>query len=65
MDKTIAIIKKEGDQWVIYSKTGKKLSSHPSEKEAKERLRQIEYFKHQKGSIATEWLFTLIDIPSI
>ena len=60
MDKAVAVIKKEGDQWVIYSKTGKKLSSHPSEKEAKKRLREIEYFKHTKGALVAELILGLI-----
>ena len=49
MEQTNAVIKKEGNKYVIYSKTGKKLGEYTSKKAAEKRLRQIEYFKHQKG----------------
>lgn len=49
VDKTKAVIRKVKDKWWIYSKKGKKLSCHSSEKEAKKRLQQIEYFKHKQG----------------
>ena len=42
-------IKKEGTKYVIRSKkTGKKLGSYNTKKEAETRLREIEFFKHQK-----------------
>lgn len=35
--------------WVVRSKKGKQLSKPASREQALKRLRQIEYFKHQKG----------------
>lgn len=49
MEKATSVIKYENNKWVIYSKTGKKLSEHNSKKEALKRLRQIEFFKHKQG----------------
>ena len=43
-----ATIKKEGDEWVVYSNSGKKMGSYKSKKEAEDRLKQIEMFKHIK-----------------
>jgi len=41
-----AMIKHEGEKWVLYSHDGKKkLSTHDSETEAKKREKQIQYFK--------------------
>jgi len=52
MDKAQGIIRKVGSEWCIFSKkSGKRLSCHPSRKAALKRLRQIEFFKRQKGSI--------------
>ena len=39
-------IRKTGSQYTVYSKKGKRMGTYPSKKKAKERLRQIEYFKH-------------------
>lgn len=47
--KATAVIKKVGDKYVIYSKTGKKLGTFDSKKAAEKRLREIEYFKHKSG----------------
>lgn len=47
---TEAIIKHEGNKWVIYSHDGKKLGEYSSKKEAVKRLRQIEYFKNKSKS---------------
>jgi hypothetical protein len=42
-------IRKQGNEFVIYSKDGKKkLGSYKSRKAAEDRLKQIEYFKHKK-----------------
>jgi hypothetical protein len=42
----IAVVRKEGDKWYVYSKDGEKLSDgYDTKKEAEERLREIEYFK--------------------
>lgn len=49
MDK-LARIRKHPDkkEWTVYSEKGKKMGTYPSESAAKNRLRQIEYFKHSK-----------------
>lgn len=42
------VIKKEGDKYVVYSHDLKrKFGTYDTEKEAKKRLREIEYFKHK------------------
>lgn len=44
------MVKKTTDgQYVVVSEKGKKLSKPTSKKKAKERLAEIEYFKHKKG----------------
>lgn len=48
-----AYIRQEDSQWFVYSEKGKKLSKgYSSKKQAEERLREIEYFKHKKSSLA-------------
>lgn len=42
------VIKKTSKGYVVKSKSGKNLSKSMSKKEAKERLKEIEYFKHKK-----------------
>ena len=43
------MVKKVEGGWVVVSEKGKRLSKvYRTEEEAKERLRQIEYFKHRK-----------------
>jgi hypothetical protein len=42
------MIKKFGKIYKILSKKGKNLGSATSLEKAKERLRQVEYFKHKK-----------------
>lgn len=44
------MIKKEHGKFVVYSESGKHFGTYDSEKEAKHRLAQMEYFKHIKGS---------------
>lgn len=39
-------IKHENGKYNVYSHKGKRMGSYDSEKEAKHRLQQIEYFKH-------------------
>jgi len=39
-------IRKDGSQYTVYSKKGKRMGTYPSKKQAKKRLQQIEYFKH-------------------
>lgn len=67
MDKTEAIIRKEGDKWIIYSKDGKKkLGTFTSEEQAKKRLQQIEFFKHKGGGqLKLDIADALKDIPSV
>lgn len=44
------MIKKEGNKYCVYSHDGsRKFGCYTSEEKAKERLRQIEYFKHAKS----------------
>jgi len=44
----LAVIRHEKDKWNVYSKKGKRLGSYATKAEAEKRLRQIEYFKHNK-----------------
>ncbi len=53
LDKAEAVIRKVGTQFCVFSKSGKKLSCHPTRKAALKRLRQIEFFKN-KGMTARE-----------
>ena len=49
MFKAVAIIRHEGNKWVIYSHDGKKkLGEYTSKQAAVKRLRQIEWFKAHK-----------------
>lgn len=42
-----SVIRKEGSKFCIFSKKGKKLGCFSTEKEAKKRLLEIEFFKRQ------------------
>lgn len=42
-------IRKVKDKYIIYSKDGKRLGKEDTRKEAEDRLREIEYFKHKKA----------------
>lgn len=42
------MIKKQGNKYVVVSKSGKKMSKPTSKKQAVKRLQQIEWFKHNK-----------------
>ena len=57
MEKAEAVIRKVGSQYCVFSKTGKRLGCFPSREQALKRLRQIEFFKHQKGSLHAVILF--------
>jgi rubrerythrin len=47
-----AIIKKIGPKkWCVFSESGKNLGCYPSLKRARERLKQIEQFKHMKSGM--------------
>ena len=53
--KSIAVIKKEGDKWCVFSENSKRNLGCSSSKEgAVQRLRQVEYFKRSKGSVIDE-----------
>lgn len=44
------MIKQENNKFVVYSEDGtKKLGTYDTKKEAEERLREVEYFKHQNS----------------
>ena len=47
-----ATIVQDKGKWVVKSKKGKVLGSYATKAEALKRLRQVEYFKHHKGSIS-------------
>jgi hypothetical protein len=49
-DKAIAVIRKKGNKFCIYSKTGKNLGCYKTKKEAENRLSQIEMWKHMKDN---------------
>jgi len=40
------VIKKKGEEYCVESESGKELSCYPTEEKAKERLKEIEAFKH-------------------
>ncbi len=45
------MIRKQSHGWIVYNEKGEKLSKpYKTKKEAEERLRQIEYFKHEGKS---------------
>ncbi len=46
--KKVAVVRKLNGKWCVLSKKGKKLGCYASKKAAQKRLRQIEFFKHQK-----------------
>ena len=46
------MIKKKGSQYQVVSKKGdKNLGTYKTKKEAKERIKDVEYFKHLKGKM--------------
>jgi len=53
--KAIAIIKKVGNKWCVFSESSNRnLGCAPTKDGAIERLRQVEYFKKSKGTIVNE-----------
>ena len=50
MDRTKAIIRKVGDKFCVFSHDGQNLGCSTSHDGAVNRLREVEYFKHNKGS---------------
>lgn len=49
LESASAVIRKKGNEYCIYSKTGKGLGCYPSKKQAQDRLDQIEMHKHMKS----------------
>jgi hypothetical protein len=39
---------KDKNMYTVYSESGKKMGTYKTKKEAKKRLKQIEYFKHKQ-----------------
>lgn len=58
------MIKKVGSEWeVVSEKTGKSLGKYKTKAEAEKKLRQIEYFKHQHDSYASnDWDFEVEEV---
>jgi len=46
LNLTSATIRKNGNQWCVYSKSGKNMGCYPTRKQAEDRLKKIEMFKH-------------------
>lgn len=42
------IIRKEGNEWILYSKKGKVLGRHPTKKKAKKQEQAIKINKHKE-----------------
>ena len=40
------MIKKQGSKYVVVAESGRKMGTYKTQKEAKHRLQQIEFFKH-------------------
>lgn len=53
LNKLSYIRKLPDGKWRVYSEKGKNMGTYNTEAEAKERLRQIEYFKHKKAQTYT------------
>lgn len=49
MDKTTAVIRKKGDKYCVFSKSGKNLGCSDTMEGAKKRLQQVEFFKKAKS----------------
>lgn len=49
--KEEAVIRQVDGKYCVFSESGKKLGCYKTRKEAVKRLRQIEYFKKQKGYV--------------
>lgn len=47
LDK-VSFVRKIGNKWCVLSKKKKKLGCYKTKEEANKRLRQVEFFKHQK-----------------
>lgn len=58
MQKTDATIRKVGNEYCVFSHTGKNLGCSSSEGEAQKRLKQVEYFKNKGSSMEYKDAFT-------
>ena len=62
----IAFIRKmPNGKWKVVSRKGKNLGVFPTKEQAVKRLRQIEYFKHHKGSADIEEVIDLSHLPEL
>jgi hypothetical protein len=50
-----AVVAKDGNQWCVFSETGRKLGCYGSKPAAEKRLKQIEMFKHMKMKSGEEF----------
>jgi predicted Zn-ribbon and HTH transcriptional regulator len=53
--KSYSVVQRIGDEWCVLSEKGKRLGCFKTRKEAQDRLREIEYFKHQKEDSDSEF----------
>jgi hypothetical protein len=42
-------IRKKGSEWCVFSESGKPMGCYPSIKQAQDRLKEIDMFKHMKS----------------
>lgn len=54
MIKEFAYIKRVGSEYCVFSEKGKRMGCYKTRKEAEKRLKQIEYWKNQKGAVDEE-----------
>lgn len=53
--KSYSVVQRIGDEWCVLSEKGKRLGCFKTRKEAQDRLREIEYFKHKKEDSDSEF----------
>ncbi len=54
LNKNAKVVQLENGKWQVQSEKGKNLGTYDSEKDAKKRLQNIEFFKHKKAYIEDE-----------
>lgn len=47
IEQSKSVVRKQGNEWCVFSKDGKNLGCYNTKKKANDRLRQIEFFKNQ------------------
>lgn len=57
-----AFVRKVGDHYEVVSKKGKTLGKFPSKEKARSRLKQIEFFKHRRGSFDPDTIESLDEV---